>query len=874
MPNSSKLFRAITSFGCALLFVSSSWSQNADVSYRTVALTGEKAPDTDTNVNYLDVNDEPWLTEGTLEVPGRGVIRSSITGPGVVPGSNSVGLWEGPIGNLTLLARTGATPPGTASPIAFDNFDDQYRNSSGGPVAFGASLRGTSSDLDSGIWYRPNPSTASSLLVREGDTVPGIIPAATYLDLKPQVVGTALLPGYDIADVSGIVFIQAIASGNIPVVLAGIPGNVTNIAYQGGHAPGVPSEVSYAFCPSLERLVSPNPDRQPLLVRQFNQSGQLVFRGQLTGQGVSDKDNTGIWSGLRTSVSLFARENGQAADAAGGGLSGITYGDFPNDPELAPLITQDGRITFIGSLTGTGVGDDNKYAIWAGQVGSTPALVVRSGTVAPDTTDANYNRFLEAAVGNGTWLLFKTLLAGSGVTAGNDEAIYSGQGATFSLVAREGFAAPGTNNAVFKSFTRVKINGSGFVAFTARLTGTAVTENNDEGLWVGRPGSIKLIAREGSEVPDTVPGTTYAKNFFDPFLLNEANEVVFSGNTANATSGPSTGIWAYNLSGKVVLVAVQKAGVPKGSSFGEIQNPLSEARVLLDNNGGIEFPVTFNKTGAPDDKAVIVAKLRREPVPTVVVPAFSPVGGTYSTAVTVSLSTTTTEAAIHYTTDGSTPTINSPKFIDPFNVPASTVVKAIAFKDGLNASPIATAAYVIDTTSPKAATPTISPDGGTFSTNPTVTLATATTSASILYTIDGSDPKVNGQKYDAPFTLKASATVKAYATAVNFVDSDAKSATFIVNSLGDFAPAKLVVKPKFTATKSRFTVSGSAASKDGISRVEYRINGKSPALKAQGTGAWKINLTLKPGVTRLEIIAYTKFNFPSPAKNVTVTYKR
>ena len=76
-------------------------------------------------------------------------------------------------------------------------------------------------------------------------------------------------------------------------------------------------------------------------------------------------------------------------------------------------------------------------------------------------------------------------------------------------------------------------------------------------------------------------------------------------------------------------------------------------------------------------------------------PTFSPAGGSYSTAQSVTLLTATTGASIYYTTDGSTPTTASTLYSAPVQVAASVTLKAIAAGAGHTASPVATAAYII-----------------------------------------------------------------------------------------------------------------------------------------------------------------------------------
>ncbi|HEY2351283.1 MAG TPA: chitobiase/beta-hexosaminidase C-terminal domain-containing protein, partial [Candidatus Acidoferrum sp.] len=80
----------------------------------------------------------------------------------------------------------------------------------------------------------------------------------------------------------------------------------------------------------------------------------------------------------------------------------------------------------------------------------------------------------------------------------------------------------------------------------------------------------------------------------------------------------------------------------------------------------------------------------------VATPTFLPVAGTYASAQSVTISTTTTSASIYYTTNGSTPTSSSTLYSTPVNVGASETLKAIATRSGYFDSNVGTAAYVIN----------------------------------------------------------------------------------------------------------------------------------------------------------------------------------
>lgn len=82
--------------------------------------------------------------------------------------------------------------------------------------------------------------------------------------------------------------------------------------------------------------------------------------------------------------------------------------------------------------------------------------------------------------------------------------IWAGNADQLGLVAFEGNPAPGLPAGV--TFSRVPagagpiaLNAHGVVAFLANVEGDGINFNNDEGLWAGSPGSIRLIAQIGED---------------------------------------------------------------------------------------------------------------------------------------------------------------------------------------------------------------------------------------------------------------------------------------------------------------------------------------------------------------------------------------
>src|SRR5207253_460217 len=160
-------------------------------------------------------------------------------------------------------------------------------------------------------------------------------------------------------------------------------------------------------------------------------------------------------------------------------------------------------------------------------------------------------------------------------------------------------------------------------------------------------------------------------------------------------------------------------------------------------------------------------------------PTFSPAAGTYASAQSVTISDTTAGATIYYTTDGSTPTTASTKYVSAISVASSLTVKAIATAPNFSTSAVASAAYIIQSA---AATPTFSPAAGTYASAQSVTISDTTTGATIYYTTDGSTPTTASTKYVSAISVASTTTIKAIAAAAGFNNSSVGSATYTIGT--------------------------------------------------------------------------------------------
>ena len=103
------------------------------------------------------------------------------------------------------------------------------------------------------------------------------------------------------------------------------------------------------------------------------------------------------------------------------------------------------------------------------------------------------------------------------------------------------------------------------------------------------------------------------------------------------------------------------------------------------------------KVTSSHNAQITAIKIYKASASGIAVPTFSPVGGTYTEAQSVTISCATEGASIYYTTDGSTPTTtNSTLYEGEITISKTTTLKAIA-SDGTNTSSVAEATYTIDT---------------------------------------------------------------------------------------------------------------------------------------------------------------------------------
>jgi Chitobiase/beta-hexosaminidase C-terminal domain/Cytochrome c554 and c-prime len=284
-------------------------------------------------------------------------------------------------------------------------------------------------------------------------------------------------------------------------------------------------------------------------------------------------------------------------------------------------------------------------------------------------------------------------------------------------------------------------------------------------------------------------------------------------------------------------------------------------------------------------------------LPTAPSPLFSPPPSTYSSPQSVTLSNTAS-LPMYYTTDGSTPTMQSTPYASPIAVAKNTTIKAITAAYGYQNSSVSTGNYYI-----QAAAPTFSPSSGGYYNPVNVTISDTASGSTIYYTTNGSIPTTGSTSCPNPCTLTVSTTttLKAIASGGGYASSNVATATYtisaanpvfspapgifyapVVVTMTDVTPGVLIYysttgfpttnSPSCaspcqitisTTTTLRAMAAGNGISQSGTTVGVYTLSAQTPTFSpSQGSYASPLSVTIldsTPGVT----IYYAINAFPS-----------
>lgn len=169
---------------------------------------------------------------------------------------------------------------------------------------------------------------------------------------------------------------------------------------------------------------------------------------------------------------------------------------------------------------------------------------------------------------------------------------------------------------------------------------------------------------------------------------------------------------------------------------------------------------------------------------------FVPAPGTHDAPLTITLKTEG-PSTIHYTTDGSSVSQDSPSAPSPFvlelNEPGITTLRALAVNEFGLVSASGGGTYQL--LGPPQVI--VEPPGGEYSEPVTVTLSADRDDVTLYYTLDGSDPSQKAATiYDTPLTLDSEGehVVKARAVTTTGLESAVRTETYIIGAIAPPVP--------------------------------------------------------------------------------------
>ena len=349
------------------------------------------------------------------------------------------------------------------------------------------------------------------------------------------------------------------------------------------------------------------------------------------------------------------------------------------------------------------------------------------------------------------------------------------------------FANASQGDPVWASTTLASLTSSDVFVFAVNVSGTYYAMPNNEG--TSSAPDLTSITVSNNKITSTVTNSLKWN-----ISGNATNGYVFypDGSTTtwmycntNATSSSNDNIrvgtgtrkaWKVNNSGYLY-----NDDVTNGTRYLS-RNGTSDFRSYLNTNTNPIVPVVFKYgSGTTYSNYTTTCSVAGQ----CATPGVTVAAGTYNVAKSVELTCGTDGATIYYTTDGSDPDDSKTEYTGTaITVDKTMTIKAIAIKDGLTNSEVASATYTL-----KCATPTITKDAEHFLDAVNVTLACETEGATIHYTLDGNDPTGESATYSAPFEISATTTVKAIAVKANWSNSEVASETLTKANIQTVAQA-------------------------------------------------------------------------------------
>jgi len=452
---------------------------------RVVTVTGERAPGTAAGVTFSGLN------APRIDAAGNITFGAFLAGPNLTTGHMGVFAESG--GVLELVAQRGDPAPGAGPGATFTTtgFVPLSPSISGGLVAFRSPIL----PLGGGI-FEETPSGLAAVVIA-GQQAPGLASGVTMgvgeptLGAPGSVVFGSFLSG------------TGVNASNDESIWSDRSSRLALVVREGMRAPGtslVFGAGSSQFAPGALRVFAVGPD------------SRIFLHGNVSGRGVDDLNDEGLWLEGPSGLTLIAREGAQAPGFPSGvrfsnGVAN-TFGD-----STFITVSDAGAAFFQAGVAGANVNATAADTLWTTRSGTPQALVrgrilgaTPKGDAAPGFPGRSFTGFTNLLRPNAAnRLAFVGVIEGAPGTADFDFGIWSDRSGPIALVVGDGHAVPDQPGVFFgvgsnrNSYELLRLANDGRVFFTTAVRGAVPV--GTAGLFVSSPnGAIRTLLQTGDPV--------------------------------------------------------------------------------------------------------------------------------------------------------------------------------------------------------------------------------------------------------------------------------------------------------------------------------------------------------------------------------------
>ncbi len=493
----------------------------ASVPIQTVVLSGDPVPGVPSGATFNSF----WVPV----INNNGIVATTayLTGTGITS-SNDEGIWIGGIGSLELAAREGQSAPNSGGQT-FRLFQGPLLGNNGR-----ASFLGILNGSGAGI-YASSAGVTQAIAV-SGMQAPGLPAGVVFTNgFSSDPDSFIAEPAMNAQGRAAFYCEMQAATGFFVGLWSESSGTLSLVARERGAAPGTPSGVvfssfGYDWYEGLRPLI--------------NDLGQVAFYATLSGPGVTTQSRYGVWSETGGALSLVTR-SGSPAPGTPVGVVFTDYSDprinnagdtlfkgYLSGPGLT--VDNDSGIWLKRSgselelvmregsqAPGTAPGVNFSYLFDTRPLMGGPGIVSIDAPLRGTGVDSTND--------TGAWLMDGSeleLLAREG-----DQAIGLPDGVLFGDSPRI-----------------MDLNAGGLAILASSLTGAGVTSANDQAFWVrDTDGALEPFLREGDQV-EIRPGVVKTFRNFEVYTLsggqdgleralNDQGEFVFYAHFTDGTQG-------------------------------------------------------------------------------------------------------------------------------------------------------------------------------------------------------------------------------------------------------------------------------------------------------------------------------------------------